>query len=177
MWKLLLPLGLFFALGVLLFAGLGKDPKIVPSVLINKPAPAFELPVLNDPNQRISKTALLGKPYLLNVWASWCFACRVEHPVVTDLAKSGLIAVYGLNYKDEPADANRWLEQFGNPYKVIAQDLDGRTAIDFGVYGAPETFLIDAKGVIRHKVIGPITPEIIAREIKPRLAAMETTKS
>ncbi len=175
MWKLLVPLALFFGLGLLLFMGLGKDPGVVPSVLIDKAAPSFSLPKLNASEQTLSRESLLGKPYLLNVWASWCFACRVEHPVVTDLARSGLIAVYGLNYKDEPADANRWLAEYGDPYAGIAQDLSGRVAIDFGVYGAPESFLIDAKGIIRHKVIGPLTPEIIDTEIKPRLALMEAT--
>jgi len=172
MWRLLLPLMLFFGLAVLLFQGLGKDPKVVPSVLIDRPAPAFNLPVLNADGEMLSRESLLGKPYLLNVWASWCVACRVEHPVVTDVARSGLIAVYGLNYKDDPSDANRWLEQFGNPYAAIAQDLSGDVAIDFGVYGSPETFLIDAKGIIRHKVIGPMTADIVEAEIKPILAAM-----
>jgi cytochrome c biogenesis protein CcmG, thiol:disulfide interchange protein DsbE len=173
MGRLLLPLLAFFALGVLLFNGLGKDPRIVPSVLIDKPAPAFDLPELRAADQRVSSESLKGEPYLLNVWASWCFACRIEHPVITDLAKSGLVRVVGFNYKDAPEDAKRWLAQFGDPYSDIAQDLDGRIAIEFGVYGAPESFLIDGQGVIRHKIIGPLTPEIVEREIKPKLAELK----
>jgi cytochrome c biogenesis protein CcmG, thiol:disulfide interchange protein DsbE len=173
MGRLLLPLLAFFALGVLLFNGLGKDPRIVPSVLIDKPAPAFDLPELRAADQRVSSESLKGEPYLLNVWASWCFACRIEHPVITDLAQSGLVRVVGFNYKDAPEDAKRWLAQFGDPYSDIAQDLDGRIAIEFGVYGAPESFLIDGQGVIRHKIIGPLTPEIVEREIKPKLAELK----
>jgi cytochrome c biogenesis protein CcmG/thiol:disulfide interchange protein DsbE len=173
MWRFLLPLGMAAALGVLLFAGLGIDPKLIPSPLIDKPAPVFDLPELNQPEARVSNGTLAGAPYVLNVWASWCPSCRDEHPVIEDLARSGKVRVVGLNWKDEPVDAKRWLAQFGNPYTDIAVDQSGRTGIDFGVYGAPETFLVDAKGVVRFKHVGTITHEVIAREIEPRLAQMQ----
>ncbi len=144
----------------------------VPSPLIGKPAPAFDLPLLDQPDKRLSNADLSGKPYLLNVFASWCFACRDEHPVLMAEGRALGIPIVGFNYKDEPADAKRWLSQFGDPYSVIVADRDGRVAIDFGVYGAPESFLVDGKGIIRYKRIGAITPEIIAFELKPRLAAM-----
>ncbi len=145
----------------------------VPSPLIGKAAPAFDLPLLNDPAKRLSNADLSGKPYLLNVFASWCFACRDEHPVLMAEGKSLGIPIVGFNYKDQADDANRWLDQFGDPYSVVIADREGRIAIDFGVYGAPESFLVDAKGIIRYKRIGAITPEIIAFELKPRLAAMK----
>ena len=145
----------------------------VPSPLIGKSAPAFDLPLLLDPDKRLSNTELLGQPYLLNVFASWCFACRDEHPVLMNEGKRLGIPIIGFNYKDEAADAKRWLSQFGDPYSTIVADRDGRVAIDFGVYGAPESFLVDAKGVIRYKRIGAITPEVLAFEIKPRLDALK----
>lgn len=145
----------------------------VPSPLIGKAAPAFDLPLLNNPSKRLSNADLRGKPYLLNVFASWCFACRDEHPVLMAEGKALGIPIIGFNYKDEAADANRWLDQFGDPYSVVIVDREGRVAIDFGVYGAPESFLVDAKGIIRYKRIGAITPEVVAFELKPRLAAMK----
>ncbi|HQX66277.1 MAG TPA: DsbE family thiol:disulfide interchange protein [Dokdonella sp.] len=144
----------------------------VPSPLIGKAAPAFDLPLLNDPGKRLSNADLAGKPYLLNVFASWCFACRDEHPILMSEGRKLGIPIIGFNYKDEAADATRWLQQFGDPYSVVIADRDGRIAIDFGVYGAPESFLVDGKGIIRYKRIGAITPEILAFELKPRLAAM-----
>jgi cytochrome c biogenesis protein CcmG, thiol:disulfide interchange protein DsbE len=145
----------------------------VPSPLIGKPAPAFDLPLLGQPGQKLGNADLAGKPYLLNVFASWCYACRDEHPVLMAEGKSLGIPIVGFNYKDEAEDAQRWLGQFGDPYSVVIADREGRIAIDFGVYGAPESFLVDAKGIIRYKRIGAITPEIIAFEIKPRLDAMK----
>ncbi len=149
----------------------------MPSPLIDKPAPEFTLPRLDDPTKMVSRADLLGKPYLLNVFASWCVACQEEHPVL--MAQRGRLGVelVGYNYKDEPADAKRWLNQFGNPYDLVIVDFPGRTSIDFGVYGAPETFLIDAKGIIRYKRIGPITPDVLAREIEPKVAALRGEKS
>jgi cytochrome c biogenesis protein CcmG/thiol:disulfide interchange protein DsbE len=170
--RYLLPLALFAGLAALLASGLGKDPHVVPSPLIGKPAPAFDLPAFADASRRVTSAALAGQPYLLNVWGSWCVACREEHETLMQLSQSGLIPIIGFDWKDSHEDAQRWLAQLGNPYREVAVDAEGRTAIDLGVYGAPESFLIDAQGVIRHKVIGPITPEIIERELKPRIAAL-----
>ena len=167
----LLPLLLFLLLAVLLGAGLMiADRKTeLPSPLIGKSMPAFTLPVLGQPERLVTHTELLGEPFLLNVWASWCVTCRVEHPVIEDLAKSGKIRVIGLNYRDEPGDAQSWLEHFGNPFALILADQNGRTAIDFGVYAAPETFLVDARGQIVFKQIGALTQEIVEQEILARL--------
>jgi len=148
------------------------DPREVPSPLIGKPAPSFTLPVLGDAKTFGSKD-LAGQPYLLNVFASWCFACRDEHPILMREGKRLGIRLVGFNYKDETADAKRWLAQFGNPYDIVIADLPGNVAIDFGVTGAPETFLVDANGVIRYKYISPITPEVIATELLPRIAALK----
>jgi cytochrome c biogenesis protein CcmG/thiol:disulfide interchange protein DsbE len=167
-----IPLLLFLGLGVLLYAGLGKDTRYVPSPLIDKPAAAFALPELRDPSRTIDSKALSGQPYLLNVWGSWCVACQEEHPVLMRYAQRKRVPLVGLNWKDEPDTARRWLAQLGDPYDAIPVDADGRVAIDYGVYGAPETFLVDGQGVIRFKYIGPLTDEIIAKEIEPRLAAM-----
>ncbi len=149
------PLIIFLALVALLFIGLGLNPREVPSPFIGKPVPEFELPLLNQPGS-FTQEELKGKVTLLNVWASWCYACRQEHEVVKLLSRQG-IRIIGFNYKDEPADARRWLQQLGNPYESVVSDLDGRAGIDWGVYGAPETFLIDSQGIIRHKVIGPLS--------------------
>ena len=171
MFKRLLPLLVFVALGVLLYAGIElaktRDPNAIPSPLIGKPAPEFALPLLHEPGKTLTRADLLGQPYVLNVWGSWCPSCRLEHPFVEALAKSGKIRVIGFNYKDEREDALRWLEQFGNPYEFSLVDPDGRAAIDFGVSAAPETFVIDAQGVVRFKQTGPLTPDVIAREILP----------
>jgi cytochrome c biogenesis protein CcmG/thiol:disulfide interchange protein DsbE len=149
------------------------DPREVPSPLIGKPAPQFSLPLLDDPSKKIGSAELAGQPYLLNVFASWCFACRDEHPILMSDGKRLGIKLVGFNYKDEPDDAKRWLGQFGNPYDVIVADFPGNVAIDFGVTGAPETFLVDAAGVIRFKYISPITPEVIATELLPRIAELK----
>ena len=171
-----LPLVLFGLLVALLGFGISwmrnNAMNEVPSPLIDKAAPAFELPLLDDPSRAFGSRDLAGKPYLLNVFASWCFACLDEHPLLMAEAKKLGVPLVGFNYKDEAADAQRWLARFGNPYTTIITDRDGRVAIDFGVYGAPESFLVDASGVIRYKRIGAITPVILATEIKPRLAAM-----
>nr|WP_063572449.1 DsbE family thiol:disulfide interchange protein [Luteibacter rhizovicinus] len=148
------------------------DQHEIVSPLINKPAPAFALPVLDEASRTVTKASLLGKPYFLNVFASWCIECVHEHPLLmTEMKQLGLPLV-GFNYKDDPNEATAWLAEHGNPFDVIAVDREGRSGIDFGVYAAPETFLIDAKGVIRYKRIGPITPEVIDREIRPALAAL-----
>jgi cytochrome c biogenesis protein CcmG/thiol:disulfide interchange protein DsbE len=172
-----LPLAVFALLAALLAAGVWMSRKpdrdALPSTLIGKPAPAFALPVLHDPSHTVKLSDLRGQPFLLNVWGSWCMECRVEHPALTRLAETKRIRVVGYNWKDEPADALRWLEQFGNPYMVVLSDVDGRTALDWGVYGAPETFLVDGQGIVRWKHVGPLTDELIARELLPLLAQIE----
>ena len=169
----LLPLLAFLALAGLLFVGVrmnsGKDTSAIPSPLLGKPAPALDaLPLLPDPPSRITAQALRGRPYVMNVWGSWCVSCRIEHPIITELAKSGALVI-GYNYKDTPEDARRWLAQFGNPFALVVQDLDGRAALDWGIYGAPETFVVDADGIIRFKHVGPLTPEIVSERILPLL--------
>lgn len=170
-----LPLLAFILLVILLVVGLKiSDQKTaIPSPLIDKPAPAFDLPVLGNEAQRLSRESFLGKPYLVNFWASWCVTCRVEHPVVTDLAKQNKLIVLGMNFRDETGDAIAWLEQFGDPYDIILRDADGRTSIDFGVYAAPESFLVDPNGMIVFKQLGALTHEVIETEILPRVAAWE----
>ncbi|MEO7065971.1 MAG: DsbE family thiol:disulfide interchange protein [Rhodanobacter sp.] len=150
----------------------GHDPSAIPTPLLNKPAPEFNLPELYKPTQTVSKADLLGKPYLLNVFASWCIECGVEHPVLEAIGPTLGVALVGYNYKDKPQDAKLWLSEHGSPYKIVVADLSGNTAIDFGVYGAPESFLIDAHGVIRYKHIGPLTPEVVANELRPAIAAL-----
>jgi cytochrome c biogenesis protein CcmG/thiol:disulfide interchange protein DsbE len=160
-------LALLLAVGVRMHAG--TDSTAIDSPLIGRPAPDFSLPVLGDPTRRIGNRDLLGEPFLLNVWGSWCPNCQVEHPVVSALARSGKVRIIGYNYKDEPADAQRWLDQLGNPYYANIVDADGRAALDWGIYGAPETFLVDARGIVRWKYVGPLTPEVVAQDILPTL--------
>jgi cytochrome c biogenesis protein CcmG/thiol:disulfide interchange protein DsbE len=154
--RYILPLLLFTALLALLLKGLGQDPKEVPSPLVGKLAPAFTAPQLHVPEKQFSASDMNGKVWILNVWASWCFSCRAEHELVTRMAREHGIVVVGLNYKDEPADAKAWLQQFGNPYVTSVMDPEGDIGIEYGVYGVPESFIIDKAGVIRRKVIGPI---------------------
>jgi len=162
--KLWLPAA-FTALVVLLAAGLGLNPREVPSPLIGKPAPPFELPLLEAPEKTFTQKEMLGKVWILNVWASWCPPCLVEHPVISELAKSEVVV--GLNYKDAREDALPWLKRNGNPYRLSVADPAGRIAIDYGVYGVPETYVIDQGGVIRYKHIGPVSPEVAQRKIAP----------
>ena len=177
MIRRLLPLLAFAALALLLFVGVrmnsGRDTSAIPSPLIGKPVPTFSLPVLGDPKRMINNADLRGKPVLINVWGSWCPTCRDEHPQITALARSGKVRVLGYNYKDAPEDAQRWLQQFGNPFELVITDEDGRAALDWGIYGAPETFLVDAGGVIRWKTVGPVTEDVIRDQIEPALARME----
>lgn len=168
--SLLWPLGIFLVLVLFLARGLMLDPREVPSPLIGKPAPAFSAPTLAAPERVLRKQDLLGKVWMLNVFASWCVACREEHPVLMAYARTGGgVPVYGLNYKDKREDALRWLGQLGNPYADILVDAKGLIGIDFGVYGVPETFIIDRAGIIRYKQIGPITPEVLREKIEPLL--------
>jgi cytochrome c biogenesis protein CcmG/thiol:disulfide interchange protein DsbE len=173
MLRYLIPLGIFLVLVVFFAIGLKLDPREVPSPLIDKPAPAFEVLQLHEPGKRIGTEQLRGQVWLLNVWASWCVACRSEHPHLVDLARQNLVPIYGLNYKDERDDALRWLQQFGDPYTVSAHDLDGRVGLDYGVYGVPETFLIDKQGVIRYKHIGPVDPDVINNTIMPMVRQLQ----
>jgi cytochrome c biogenesis protein CcmG/thiol:disulfide interchange protein DsbE len=162
-----LPVGIFAALVVLLGVGLTLNPREVPSPLVGKPAPDFELPLLNDPQKSFTPKEMTGKVWMFNVWASWCVSCRAEHSVLTEFARSGLIPVVGLDYKDKREDAFQYLSKLGNPYQLIAYDPQGRVGIDYGVYGTPETYLIDKQGVIRYKQIGPLTPDIIKKKVIP----------
>lgn len=167
MLKYLIPLALFLLLVAFLAFGLRRDPNALPSVLINKPAPSFRLPQLKDPAATFSADDMRGKVWLLNVWASWCVECRVEHEHLLDYSKSGVVPIYGLNYKDKTPDALGWLRELGDPYVVNAVDADGRVAIDYGVYGAPETYVIDKNGTIRFKQVGPLMPEIWEEKVLP----------
>ncbi|MBX9902580.1 MAG: DsbE family thiol:disulfide interchange protein [Burkholderiaceae bacterium] len=169
MRRFLLPLGIFIGLVIFLGIGLNLNPKEVPSPLIGKPAPQFSLTSLSDPSKVISPKQMLGQVWMLNVWASWCVACRYEHPILIEMAKKSLVPIIGLDYKDVRADGLNWLAQFGNPYQDSAFDEDGRVGIDYGVYGVPETFLIDKQGIIRLKHIGPITPEVITQKLQPMI--------
>jgi cytochrome c biogenesis protein CcmG/thiol:disulfide interchange protein DsbE len=165
--RFLVPLAIFIVLLGFLGAGLKLDPREVPSPLIGKPAPGFALARLDDAALTIRREDMLGKVWMLNVWASWCVACREEHPLLVAFARKKLLPLYGLNYKDQRADGLAWLSQFGNPYDASLFDKDGRVGIDFGVYGVPETFIIDREGVVRLKHIGPLTPQVLEREIEP----------
>lgn len=172
-----LPLLAFFAIAALLAAGVWlsrkPDRDALPSPLIGKAAPVFDLPTLHDPQRRVRSSDLRGEPYLLNVWGSWCPGCRDEHPVLTRFAETKRVRVIGYNWKDEPADALRWLEQFGNPYWLVLADIEGQTAIDLGIYGAPETFLVDKDGQVRWKHVGPLSDAVIERELLPALTEVE----
>ena len=169
----LVPLAAFFALAAMLAVGLKLDPREVPSPLIGKPAPKFALQRLDDAARTIRLDDMRGKVWVLNVWASWCVACREEHPLLVEFAKKRVVPLYGLNYKDKREDANAWLARFGNPYDASLFDDEGRVGIDFGVYGVPETFVIDQNGVIRMKHIGPLTPEVIATKLEPLLKKLD----
>jgi cytochrome c biogenesis protein CcmG/thiol:disulfide interchange protein DsbE len=164
--RLVIPLAVFLAIAAFLWVGLYRDPREVPSPLVDKPAPAFTLAQLHKPAETFTPDAMRGKVWLLNVWASWCVACRQEHPLLVDLSKGG-VPIVGFNYKDKRENGLQWLERNGNPYLLSVSDLDGRVGIDYGVYGAPETFVIDKTGVIRYKQIGPITPEAWRDKIQP----------
>ncbi|MGZ8186532.1 MAG: DsbE family thiol:disulfide interchange protein [Methylobacter sp.] len=173
MLKYIIPLILFIVLAVFLALGLNLKPGDIPSPFINKPAPAFSAPKLNAPDEKLSQTDLIGKVWLFNVWASWCVSCRSEHPVLNQLAQENAAVIVGLNYKDDPNDAKKWLDTLGNPYTVSIMDQDGRIGIDWGVYGVPETFVIDKKGVIRYKHTGPVTSEDIQKTFLPLIAKLQ----
>ena len=173
--RFLWPLGIFLALAGFLFVGLYLNPREVPSPLIDKPAPAFALPVLHSPDKQITQDDLKGQVWLLNVWASWCVSCRQEHPLLVELSKSKIVPVYGLNYKDERNAGLQWLSEHGDPYVLSIMDADGRTGINYGVYGVPETFVIDKQGIIRHKHIGPVTRQALEEEIIPKVRELNAS--
>lgn len=169
MARFLLPLSLFIVLAGFLAYGLQLNPREVPSPLIDKAAPAFNVAQLHAADKQISPEHMKGKVWLLNVWASWCVSCRQEHPILVDLARRNIVPIIGLNYKDQREAGLGWLQQHGDPYLLSAYDLDGRIGIDYGVYGVPETFLIDKNGVIRYKHIGPVTEDALNNKILPKI--------
>lgn len=171
--RFILPFVIFIILAVFLFIGLGLDPREVPSPLVDKPAPAFVLPQLETPAKRFSPADAKGKVWLFNVWASWCVACEAEHHVLMELARMNLVPIYGMNYKDKREAAMTILERRGNPYVLNVTDADGRVGIDYGVYGVPETYVIDKEGVIRYKQIGPVTLQNLREKILPIVAELE----
>lgn len=171
--RLLLPLAVFVALVALLWAGLSRDPREVPSPLIGKAAPAFTLALLHADGKTFDSSEMKGRVWLLNVWASWCVACRIEHPLLMELSRANVVPVIGLNYKDKRAEGIAWLAEHGDPYQISVVDADGRVGIDWGVYGVPETFVVDKAGVIRFKQIGPVTREALERTILPLVRELE----
>jgi len=173
MSRYLLPLGIFIALVLLLGVGLRLNPRLVPSPLVGKPVPEFSLELLHAPAEKLSRADLTGKVSLLNAWATWCVECRREHPLLVDIAKQGKVPVYGLNYKDQRPDALEWLRRLGDPYVASGFDADGRVGIDLGVYGLPETFLVDAGGMIVHKHIGPIDRQVWETEFVPIIERLQ----
>lgn len=172
--KFLIPLFAFFALAILLGVGLTLNPKELPSALINKPAPHFSLDLLNGSGSTFSPSDLKGERWILNVWASWCPSCKYEHPIFNEIASKTSIPLVGLNYKDKPQDATKWLAQRGNPYTKIPSDINGDVGIEWGVYGAPETFVIDEQGNIIYRHAGPIDPQILESEIAPFFPQLQT---
>ncbi|WYX24813.1 DsbE family thiol:disulfide interchange protein [Achromobacter xylosoxidans] len=173
MLRYLVPLAIFLAMAVFLAMGLSRDPRAVPSAMIDKPAPAIGLPLLQAPGERLEVQSMRGKVWLLNVWASWCAPCREELPVLREVAQRHGVPLYGLNYKDKPEDARAWLARHGNPYQASASDVDGRVGIEYGVYGVPETFVIDGAGRIRYRQLGLITPEIWRTRLQPMIEALQ----
>jgi cytochrome c biogenesis protein CcmG, thiol:disulfide interchange protein DsbE len=169
MWRFIIPIGLFAGLAAFLYFGLGRDKETLPSPLIGKPAPLFELPRVDDPLRKISNREFAGRPYVVNIWGSWCVACRDEHAVLMKIAQRGEVPLVGLNWKDELPLAQQWLQEFGNPYVVSAFDPKGDVGIDWGAYGAPETFLVDARGIIVYKYISPMRIDVWENEFLPRI--------
>ncbi len=169
----LAPVVVFVGVAAAFFFGLGHDPSIIPSVMIDKPAPQFDLPALLDDKPGLATADLRGAPSLVNIFASWCVPCRVEHPLLMRLAAERALPIYGINYKDAPEDAKRWLDELGDPYDRIGVDRDGRASIDWGVYGVPETFLIDRDARIVFKQVGPLTPDVVDETLLPMLRDLE----
>ena len=176
MWKSVVPLALFAVLGAFLYVGLHRDPSEVPSPLIGKPAPEFTLPSLQDTSFQIASKEMAGKTWMLNVWGTWCVGCREEHETLVAISRQNVVPIIGLNWRDDNEAAQEWLRQLGNPYAAVATDHEGRTAIDWGVYGAPETFLIGPDGKVIFKHIAPMTLDVWATEFLPRIQAAQTGK-
>ncbi|MDD2723203.1 MAG: DsbE family thiol:disulfide interchange protein [Methylovulum sp.] len=173
MLKYLIPLILFIVMAVFLAIGLNLKPNEIPSPLLNKPSPAFAAPKLQAPNEKLATADLKGQVWLFNVWASWCVSCREEHPVLNEFAKQKAVTIIGLNYKDDPAAAKTWLDTLGNPYNVSIMDQDGRIGLDWGVYGVPETFVMDKKGIVRYKHTGPVMPDDVQNVFLPLIAQLQ----
>ncbi len=173
MMRFILPFIVFMIMAAFLYVGLSLDPHEVPSPLIGKAAPAFTLPQLQEPSKNFSPQDMKGKVWLFNVWASWCTACESEHAVLLDLSRQNLVPIYGMDYKDKRQDGEAWLRERGNPYALVVSDVEGRVGIDYGVYGVPETYVIDKQGVIRHKQIGPVTPQNLSEKILPLIKELQ----
>lgn len=173
-WKLFIPLAVFVVMAGFLYKGLFLDKETLPSALIDKPFPEFELPTVKDPSRIVTRNDLLGQISLVNVWATWCPSCRVEHPYLVKLAKQEGVAIFGVDYKDQRDQAVRWLEQLHDPYIFSIEDVDGRLGIDLGVYGAPETYLVDSKGMIRYKHVGVIDERLWQTTLKPLIELIKT---
>jgi cytochrome c biogenesis protein CcmG/thiol:disulfide interchange protein DsbE len=173
MKRFLLPLAIFVVVVGFLAVGLTLNPREVPSPLVGKPAPAFTLPQLHEQDKVFSPADMTGQVWLLNVWASWCGGCKEEHPVLMRMAKTGIVPIYGMDYKDRRDEALTWLRQHGNPYPLTAVDEAGRVGINYGVYGVPETYVIDKQGVIRYKQIGPLDDELVAKTILPLVKELQ----
>ena len=173
--KFIIPLAVFIALAAFLAIGLTRDPSEIPSPFIGKPAPEFKLTQLADASAAFAPADMKGKVWLLNVWASWCVSCRVEHPLLVEMSKQNLVPIVGLNYKDKRDEGLQWLQRFGNPYSLSAFDVEGKVGIDYGVYGVPETYVIDKAGVIRFKQIGPVTPRVLSEQILPLVKQLQAS--
>lgn len=178
-WRLAsyIPLAAFLGMAVFLGIGLTKDPREVPSPLIGKPVPQFSLPAVKGRILGLSNTDLKGEVALVNVFASWCVACREEHPILIELGKTGVVPIHGLNYKDKPDDAKAWLDELGDPYTRTGADISGRVGIEWGVYGVPETFVVDRNGLIAYKQIGPITPKVLEQTLLPLIRKLQSEKT
>ncbi len=177
MIRFAIPVALFAVLVGFLFVGLNLDPREVPSPFIGKPAPAFDLPLLGDNEKRLTPEDMKGQVWLMNVWATWCPGCRQEHDTLLRLDQRNLAPIVGFDYKDESDKALSWLQTLGNPYQVVVEDVDGRAAIDWGVYGAPETFIIDAEGIVQYKHIGPLTDASVANDLVPVIERLKAEAS
>ncbi|MDX2252206.1 MAG: DsbE family thiol:disulfide interchange protein [Nitrospira sp.] len=173
MSRFFLPLAIFGIMVGFLAVGLTLNPREIPSPLVGKEAPAFSRQQLHEQDKVFARTDLAGQVWLLNFWASWCSGCKTEHPVLMELAKSGAVPIYGMDYKDQRDEALAWLNRWGNPYQIVGVDLEGRVGIDYGVYGVPETYVIDKQGVIRYKQIGPVNDEVLAKTILPLVKELQ----
>ncbi len=174
MMRFILPFIIFVVLSVFLYKGLGRDTREVPSPLVGKAAPAFVLPLLHEPSTQFSPEQMKGKVWLLNVWASWCGACKDEHPILMELFRQNIVPLVGLDYKDKREDGEATLKKAGDPYTLVISDADGKVGFDYGVYGVPETYVIDKKGMIAYKLIGAVTPQNLQETILPLVAELQT---